>query len=366
MKTVLLVFGTRPEAVKMCPLVRELKRRGVFSVKVALTGQHREMLSPILDTFAVTPDYDLAVMRTGQTLSHVTTAVLTGMEAVLHDAHPHLVLVHGDTTTAFATALASFYQQIPVGHVEAGLRTYDMTSPFPEEFNRRAVGLIAGLHFAPTSSAADNLLREGVPPASVFVTGNTVIDALGFTVRKDFSHPLLDGAEGDRLILLTTHRRENVGSTMAAMLRAVREEVELHSRVRVICPVHKNPAVRDVVKKVLADCPAVHLTEPLDTVTFHNLLARCYLALTDSGGIQEEASALGIPTLILRNTTERPEGVAAGTLQMVGTDPRAVRIALRRLLEDEALHRAMSSSPCPYGDGHACDRIADVLEARLP
>ena len=365
MKTVLLVFGTRPEAVKMCPLVRELKRRGAFHVKVALTGQHREMLAPILDTFAVTPDYDLAVMREGQTLSHVTTAVLTGIEEVLCRARPHLVLVHGDTTTAFAATLAAFYRHTPVGHVEAGLRTYDLAAPFPEEFNRRAVGLLADLHFAPTPHAADNLLREGVPPTSVFVTGNTVIDALRFTVSKDFSHPLLAAAGDDRLILLTTHRRENLGSTMASMLRAIREELARHPRVRVICPVHKNPAVKEVVESVFRDCPTVLLTEPLNTVTFHNLLARCYLALTDSGGIQEEASALGIPTLILRNTTERPEGVAAGTLQMVGTDPHAIGKALRRLLEDEALHRAMAKAPCPFGDGNACVRIADVLESQL-
>lgn len=363
MKTVMVVFGTRPEAIKMCPLVRELKARRALSVTVCVTGQHREMLQQVLDVFSVVPDYDLSVMREGQTLFDVTERVLTGMRAVLAEARPDLVLVHGDTSTAFAAALACFYEHIPVGHVEAGLRTYDLAAPFPEEFNRRAVALLASCHFAPTDHAADNLLREGVPPSTVHVTGNTVVDALATTVREDYTHPLLRWSEGGRLVLLTAHRRENIGAPMEGMLRAVRESVEGHPDVRLVCPVHKNPAVRAVTAEVLSACPQIRMTEPQDVVAFHNLLARCYLVVTDSGGIQEEAAALGKPTLVMRHTTERPEGVRTGTLRLVGTDPKEIGRALCRLLEDGDAYRAMINAPNPYGDGNASRRIADILEA---
>lgn len=362
MRSILIVFGTRPEAIKMCPLWHELRRRTGLATSVCVTGQHRGMLDGVLSAFSVVPDYDLAVMREGQTPSGVTQRVLSGLERVLDEMRPHVVLVHGDTTTAFAAALSAFYRRIPVGHVEAGLRTYDLSSPFPEEFNRRAVALTASYHFAPTEGARDNLLREGISPQKVFVTGNTVVDALAATVRRDYSHPLLDWGIGSRLVLLTAHRRENLGAPMEEMLRAIRRAVEKRPDVKVICPVHKNPAAREVARRVLSGCPRIRMTEPLDVVPFHNLLARCYLVLTDSGGIQEEASALGKPVLVLRRTTERPEGVAAGGLRLVGTDGRQVEDAFLRLLDHPDEYRRMTGGINPYGDGNASRRIADVLE----
>lgn len=365
MKNVLVVFGTRPEAIKMCPLVWELKRRPAFSVSVCVTGQHRGMLDQVLDAFSVVPDHDLAIMREGQTLFDVTSKVLFGMKGVLMAARPDLVLVHGDTTTAFATALACFYLGIPVGHVEAGLRTYDLSSPFPEEWNRRAVALLAAYHFAPTERAREHLLREGIVSSAVYVTGNTVVDALGMTVREDYEHPLLAFGLGSRLILLTAHRRENLGAPMAACFRAIRRVVERHSDVKVICPVHRNPAVRAVAEEAFSGCHQIRMTEPQGVIPFHNLLARCYAVLTDSGGIQEEATALGKPVLVLRDTTERPEGIAAGTLRLVGTQPDQIEKEFDRLLTDPAAYRGMTGGNNPYGDGNACHRIADILEAEL-
>lgn len=364
MKKVMLVFGTRPEAIKMCPLVAELRRREGLSVTVCVTGQHRQMLDGVLDTFSVVPDFDLSIMREGQSLFDVTRAVLGGMERVLSAARPDVVLVHGDTATAFATALACFYLRIPVGHVEAGLRTYDLAAPFPEEFDRRAVSIIAAYHFAPTAWARDNLLREGVPAASVFVTGNTGIDALAFTVREGYSHPLLSWSGGRRLILLTAHRRENLGEPMAGMFRAVRRVVEACSDIAVVCPVHRNPAVRRVTEAVLGGCPQIRLTEPQDVSDFHNLLARCYLVITDSGGIQEEAAALRKPVLVMRETTERPEGLHAGVLRLVGREEGHIAAEFRRLLDDPTTYRAMANAPNPYGDGTASRRIADILEQK--
>lgn len=365
MKTVLVVFGTRPEAIKMCPLVWEMKRRPSFSVSVCVTGQHREMLDQVLDAFSVVPDHDLAIMREGQTLFDVTGEVLFGMEEVLTEVRPDLVLVHGDTTTAFATALACFYLGIPVGHVEAGLRTYDLSAPFPEEWNRRAVALLATYHFAPTDGARENLLKEGIAASSVYVTGNTVVDALSMTVREDYEHPLLAWGKGCRLILLTAHRRENLGAPMEACFRAIRRVVENHPDVRAICPVHCNPAVRAVASEAFSGCAQIRMTDPLEVIPFHNLLARCHAVLTDSGGIQEEATALGKPVLVLRDTTERPEGVEAGVLRLVGTEPGRVEKEFNRLLTDPAAYRGMTGGNNPYGDGNACHRIADILEAEL-
>lgn len=363
MRRVLIAFGTRPEAVKMCPLVRELRGRRAFETKVLTTGQHRQMLDQVLDAFGIRPDFDLAVMRDRQTLSDITCAVLERIRPILVAESPDLLLVHGDTTTAFATALACFYQNIPVGHVEAGLRTYDMSSPMPEEFNRQGIGLIARYHFAPTDSARRNLLREGKNPSTVFVTGNTVIDALRTTVVPDYQSEHLAWAAGSRLVMLTAHRRENLGAPMEGMFRAIRRIVDEHSDVKAIYPIHMNPAVRDAAHKHLAGCERVRIVEPMDVVDFHNHLARCCLVLTDSGGIQEEAPSLGKPVLVMRGTTERPEGVAAGTARLVGTDETAIYHHFKELLCDPEAYQRMSQAINPYGDGHACARIADTLEA---
>lgn len=363
MKKLLLVFGTRPEAVKMCPLVKELKRRPAFETAVCVTGQHRQMLDQVLDAFGVRADCDLAVMRPDQTLFDVTRSVLDGMEKVLREQEPEMVLVYGDTTTAFAAALAAFYRRIPVGHVEAGLRTYDMARPWPEEFNRRAASLISRVHFAPTEQAGENLLREGIDAGSVFVTGNTAIDALRTTVRKDYVNPLLDWAEGSRLVLLTAHRRENLGAPMERILRAIRRAVEERPDVKVIYPVHMNPAVGKTARAVLAGHERIRLTPPMDVMDFHNVMARCYLVVTDSGGLQEEAPALGKPVVVLRDVTERPEGVSAGTLAVAGTAERSVYETVCRLLDDPAVYDAMARAKNPYGDGYACERIADILES---
>lgn len=361
-KKIMLIFGTRPEAIKMCPLVLELKRRVGIKVTVCVTGQHKELLSGVLNVFGVVPDYDLAIMKEKQTLSDVTAGVLLSLGEILDIERPDLVLVHGDTTSAFAASLAAFYRQIPIGHVEAGLRTHDILSPFPEEFNRRAVSLVARYHFAPTESTRQNLLNEGNRDANIFVTGNTVIDALGYTVRKDFSHPELMWAEGSRLILLTTHRRENLGENMRSIFRAVKRICEEYRDVRVIFPCHPNPAVRGLAAEVLWGTPRLHIIEPLDAIEFHNFLSRAYLVLTDSGGVQEEAPSLGCPVLVLRDTTERPEGLDAGTLMLVGTDEENVYSYTKLLLDNDDIHAKMTSAPNPYGDGNASKRIADILE----
>ncbi len=357
----MLVFGTRPEAIKMCPLVKELGTRKEFRTLVLVTGQHREMLAGVLDAFGVEPDYDLDIMKAGQTLFDITTGILTRIRDVLTEAHPDLVLVHGDTSTTFATALACYYLQIPVGHVEAGLRTYNIDSPYPEEFNRRAVGILAKYHFAPTELSRENLLREGKDPASIYVTGNTAIDALKTTVRAEYTHPELTWAEGSRLILLTAHRRENLGEPMHRMFRAIRRVTEEHPDVKVICPIHKSPLVGKTADEELGGCGRIHIIEPLGVTDFHNFLARCYLILTDSGGIEEEAPALGKPVLVMRDTTERPEGIKAGTLRLVGTDEDTIYKNFKELLEDGEAYHKMAHASNPYGDGFACRRIADIL-----
>ncbi len=364
MKKVMLVFGTRPEAIKMCPLVKELKKRKNFEVIVCVTGQHREMLNGVLKTFDVIPQYDLSVMKDGQTLFDVTTNILNGIQSILAKERPHIVLVHGDTTTTFSAALAAFYMKIPVGHVEAGLRTYNKNSPYPEEFNRQAVSALADYHFAPTENAKENLLREGKKAETVFVTGNTAIDALKTTVCDRFSHIEWEWAKNSRLLLLTAHRRENIGKPMRQMFRAVKRILSEFPEVKILYPIHKNPQVRDIADEILSDCPNLHITEPLDVPDFHNIMARSYLILTDSGGIQEEAPALGKPVLVMRDTTERPEGVAAGTLRLVGTSEREIYENCKLLLEEEAVYRRMSETANPYGDGLACVRIADILEEK--
>ena len=361
-KTVLLVFGTRPEAIKMCPLVKELKCRKGIKTLVAVTGQHRSMLDQVLSAFNITPDYDLSIMKDGQTLFDITTNVLNGMRSVLEEVHPSIVLVHGDTSTTFATALAAFYLQIPVGHVEAGLRTYNIYSPYPEEFNREAVGAIASFHFAPTAVSRDNLIREGKKPDTIFVTGNTAIDALNTTVRDNYSHKELLWAKGSRLILVTAHRRENLGEPMLHMFKAIKRVLDEHDDVKAIYPIHLNPLVRKTAQSIFGDDNRIHLIEPLDVLDFHNFLKASYLILTDSGGIQEEAPSLGKPVLVMRDTTERPEGIKAGTLKLVGTDEDMIYRSFTELLEDEMVYHTMAHASNPYGDGHACERIADIVE----
>ena len=363
-KKVMLVFGTRPEAIKMCPLVRELKTRDSIQTLVCVTGQHRGMLQQVLDAFGVVPDYDLAIMRDRQTLFDITTRVLEGMKEVLEKEKPDAVLVHGDTSTTFAAALACFYLQVPVGHVEAGLRTYNLSSPWPEEFNRQCVSILAKWNFAPTQLARENLVREGKKPESIYVTGNTVIDALKTTVREQFSHPDLEWAGDSRLILLTAHRRENLGAPMHAMFRAIRRVVEEHEDVKALYPIHMNPAVREAADQELSGCERIRLTEPMEVLDCHNMMARSYLILTDSGGIQEEAPSLGKPVLVMRDTTERPEGIRAGTLKLVGTDEETIYREFTRLLDDRAAYEQMAHAENPYGDGHACERIADILEGK--
>ena len=360
-KKIMLVFGTRPEAIKMCPLVRELKTRPDVQTLVCVTGQHRAMLQQVLDAFEVVPDYDLAIMKERQTLFDITTRVLEGMKDVLEKEKPDAVLVHGDTSTTFAAALACFYLQIPVGHVEAGLRTYNLYSPYPEEFNRQCVSILARWNFAPTPLSRDNLIREGKKPETIHVTGNTVIDALKTTVRASFRHPDLEWAEGSRLILLTAHRRENLGAPMHAMFRAIRRAVEEHTDVKALYPIHMNPVVREAADAELGGCDRIRLTEPMDVLDCHNVMARSYLILTDSGGIQEEAPSLGKPVLVMRDTTERPEGIEAGTLKLVGTDEEKIYREFTRLLDDRQAYEQMAHAENPYGDGHACERIADIL-----
>ena len=361
MKTVMLVFGTRPEAIKMCPLIKELKKRDGVRVVVCVTGQHRQMLDRVLEVFDVHPEVDFSVMREGQSLFDVTVRVLEGMCKVLGEIKPDIVLVHGDTTTAFTAALACFYNKIDVGHVEAGLRTYDIGNPYPEEFNRRAIGIIAKYNFAPTEKARQNLIREGATADGIFVTGNTVIDALKSTVRADYSHPLLTWVGDSRLLLLTAHRRENIGETMEGMFKAIKRAVSERSDVKVIYPIHMNPAVR-MAARVFEGESRIKIIEPLDVIDFHNFLARCHMVLTDSGGIQEEAPSLGKPVILMRDTTERPEGVEAGTVKLSGRNEEGIYNDISRLLDEDALYTAMSSAANPYGDGLASVRIADILE----
>ena len=362
MKTVLLIFGTRPEAIKMCPLVKALKSRKAFRTLVAVTGQHREMLDEILRCFSVIPDYDLDLFRKERPLTELNAVILEGVGRLLREISPDLVLVHGDTSTTFVTALAAFYMQIPIGHVEAGLRTYNMYSPYPEEFNRQAVGLVAKYHFSPTELSRENLLREGKDESTIFVTGNTAIDALKTTVRADYSHPELEWAKDSRLIMITAHRRENLGVPMENMFRAIRRIIDEHPDVKAIYPIHMNPAVRETASKYLSGCDRIRIIEPLDVLDFHNFLANCYMILTDSGGIQEEAPSLGKPVLVMRDTTERPEGIKAGTLRLVGTDESVIYSNFKELLEDEDAYIKMSRASNPYGDGNACRRIADIIE----
>ncbi len=365
MKKIMLVFGTRPEAIKMCPLVDELKKRSNIQTVVCVSGQHRQMLDAVLRVFGVVPDYDLAVMKERQTLFDITQQILMRIRDVLTEVMPDIVLVHGDTSTTFATALACYYMQIPVGHVEAGLRTYNIYSPYPEEFNRQSVGIIAKYNFAPTECARQNLLREGKDPARIFVTGNTGIDALRTTVKANYTHPELSWAKDARLILITAHRRENLGQPMRHMFRAIRRIIDEHTDVKAIYPIHLNPSVREAAEEIFDGCSRIHLIEPLDVLDFHNFLARAYLVLTDSGGIQEEAPSLGKPVLVMRDTTERPEGVEAGTLRLVGTGEEMIYQSFNLLLEDAVVYKAMSCASNPYGDGFASRRIADILCADL-
>ena len=361
MKKVMLVFGTRPEAIKMCPLVNELKTRSELETIVCVTGQHRQMLDQVLNAFGVVPDYDLSIMKDRQTLFDVTTGILEKIKEVLEEVRPNVVLVHGDTSTTFVTALACFYLQIPVGHVEAGLRTYDIYSPYPEEFNRQAVGIIAKYNFAPTVMSQENLIREGKDEKSIYVTGNTAIDALKTTVKDDYTHPELEWAKDSRLIMITAHRRENLGKPMENMFKAIKRVMDEHPDVKAIYPIHMNPVVRETANKILGGDDRIRIIEPLEVLDFHNFLNRSYMILTDSGGIQEEAPSLGKPVLVMRDTTERPEGIAAGTLKLVGTDEEVIYENFKLLLENHEEYAKMSNASNPYGDGFACKRIADVL-----
>ncbi len=361
-KKIMLVFGTRPEAIKMCPLVNELKTREKIKTVVCVTGQHRQMLDQVLETFNVVPEYDLSIMKDKQTLFDITVNILSSIKEVLEKEQPDVVLVHGDTSTTFVTALACFYLHIPVGHVEAGLRTYNIYSPYPEEFNRQAVSIISQYNFAPTERSKNNLINEGRKSDTIWVTGNTAIDALKTTVRKDYTHPELDWAKGSRLIFITAHRRENLGEPMHHMFRAIRRVLDEHSDVKALYPIHMNPVVRQAADAELGSCDRIHIIDPVEVFDCHNIMARSYMILTDSGGIQEEAPSLGKPVLVMRDTTERPEGIAAGTLKLVGTDEKTIYNNFKELLENEEVYLQMSHAANPYGDGHACERIADIIE----
>ena len=361
MKTVMLVFGTRPEAIKMCPLVNEFKKHAEFNTVVCVTGQHRQMLDQVLDTFNIVPDYDLSIMKDKQTLFDITTNILNRIKDVLEEVKPDVVLVHGDTSTTFVTSLACFYLQIPVGHVEAGLRTYDISSPFPEEFNRQAVSIISQFNFAPTEKAKQNLINEGKKEDTIWVTGNTVIDALKTTVKEDYTHPELEWAKDSRLIFITAHRRENLGQPMHNMFRAIRRVLEEHPDVKALYPIHMNPVVRKAAQEELGGLDRIHIIDPVEVFDCHNIMAKSYMILTDSGGIQEEAPSLGKPVLVMRDTTERPEGIAAGTLKLVGTDEEVIYANFKELLENKEVYEKMSQANNPYGDGHACERIVDIL-----
>lgn len=362
MKKVMLVFGTRPEAIKMCPLVNEFKKYNEINTIVCVTGQHRQMLDQVLEAFNVKPDYDLSIMKDKQTLFDVTINILNRIKEVLDKEKPDVCLVHGDTSTTFVTALACFYLQIPVGHVEAGLRTYNIYSPYPEEFNRQAVGIIAKYNFAPTEMSKNNLLKEGKDESTIYITGNTAIDALKTTVKKDYYNEHLEWAKDSRLIMLTAHRRENLGEPMHNMFRAIKRIVDEHKDVKVIYPIHMNPVVRQAANEELGNDDRIRIIEPLEVLDFHNFLARCYMILTDSGGIQEEAPSLGKPVLVMRDTTERPEGIKAGTLKLVGTNEETIYKEFKLLLENQEEYNKMSFASNPYGDGHACERIVNILK----
>ena len=358
---VLSVFGTRPEAIKMCPLVKELESRDEITSLVCVTGQHREMLDSVLEVFDVNPDFDLKIMKSNQTLSDVTTAILTKLNPILESVKPDIVLVHGDTSSTYAAALACFYLGIPVGHVEAGLRTYNIRSPFPEEFNRRSVTLMADMHFAPTKMSVDNLLKEGVSSSKIYLTGNTAIDALQTTVRKDYSHEYVDWVGKDRMILITAHRRENLGNPMRSMFKAINRILNERPHIKALYPIHKNPKVRSLADEIFAGNDRIRIVEPLDVVDFHNLMAQSYMILTDSGGIQEEAPSLGKPVLVMRDTTERPEGIEANTLKLVGTDEQTIYEAFKDLLDNDENYNRMSQASNPYGDGFASRNIVDSI-----
>ena len=365
MKKIMLVFGTRPEAIKMCPLVKELETRKQIETIVCVTGQHREMLKQVLERFNIVPNYDLDIMKQGQTLYDITCNILEKIKGVLDKEKPDIVLVHGDTSTSFVTALACFYSQIKVGHIEAGLRTYNLASPYPEEFNRQAVSIISEFNFAPTKLAAQNLINEQKNKDSIFITGNTVIDALKTTVTDNYKNDVLDWAKGSRMILLTAHRRENLGEPMRSMFKAIRRIVDEFEDVKVVYPMHLNSKVREIAHEYFDGQDKIALIEPLDVFDFHNFMAKAYLILTDSGGIQEEAPSLGKPVLVMRDTTERPEGVAAGTLRLVGTEEETIYEATKNLLTDEKEYKSMSEAKNPYGDGTACKQIADILVEKL-
>lgn len=360
----MLIFGTRPEAIKMCPLVNELKTRESIKTIVCVTGQHRQMLDQVLKTFNVVPDYDLSIMKQGQTLFDITTGILDKIKEILVEAKPDVVLVHGDTSTTFVAALACFYLRIPVGHVEAGLRTYNIFSPYPEEFNRQAVGIISEYNFAPTQMAANNLVKEGKNPDKIYITGNTVIDAMQHTVRADYTHPELEWIGDGKLIFITAHRRENLGEPMRNMFRAIRRVLDEYPECKAIYPIHMNPEVRKAAEQELGGNERIHIIEPLDVFDCHNFEARCYLCLTDSGGIQEEVPSYGKPVLVMRDTTERPEGVKAGTLRLVGTDEESIYNNFKELIENQEAYNAMAKACNPYGDGNACKRIANILEGK--
>ena len=361
---VMTVFGTRPEAIKMAPLVKELKKRKEVECIVCVTAQHREMLDQVLETFDIVPDYDLNIMKQGQTLTDITIRALKGLEEVIKEVKPNIVLVHGDTTTTFAGALAAFYNQTDIGHVEAGLRTYDKYSPYPEEMNRQMVSSLSDMNFAPTKLSADNLIKEGKKKENIFITGNTVIDAMSTTISDDYQNEVFDWVGNDRMILLTAHRRENIGDSMKSIFKAVKRIVTEFPDVKVVYPIHKNPVVREIANEIFGDCDKVKLIEPLEVFDFHNFMNKSYIILTDSGGVQEEAPALGKPVLVLRNTTERPEGIEAGTLKLAGTNENTIYDMIRELLTNHQTYEKMSKAVNPYGDGHASERITDEIIKR--
>ena len=361
---VMSVFGTRPEAIKMAPLVKELEKRKEIESIVAVTAQHREMLDQVLETFKITPDYDLNIMKQGQTLGDVTTRALQGLEGVIKECKPDIVLVHGDTTTTFAGALAAFYNQVDIGHVEAGLRTYDKYSPYPEEMNRQMVDCMTDMYFAPTKLSKENLLKQNIVENKIYVTGNTAIDAMDTTVDRNYKHEVIDWVGDSRMILLTAHRRENLGEPMRHIFTAIKRLVDEFEDIKVVYPIHKNPLVREVANEILQGNERVRLIEPLEVFDFHNFQNKSYMIMSDSGGIQEEAPSLGKPVLVLRDTTERPEGIAAGTLKLVGTDEETIYKEAKKLLTDKEAYNKMSKASNPYGDGHASERIADAIIAK--
>ena len=361
MKKIMIVFGTRPEAIKLCPLILELKKRSALEIKVCVTAQHRQMLDQVLETFNIIPDYDLDIMKNRQTLFDITTNILNEIKGVLEEVKPDVVLVHGDTSTSFVAALACFYLQIPVGHVEAGLRTYNIYSPYPEEFNREAISIVSQYNFAPTAMARDNLIQEGRDPRKIYITGNTVIDAMKYTVRENYSHPELEWIGTDKLIFITAHRRENLGIPMHNMFRAIRRVLDEHKDCKAVYPIHMNPVVREAAEQELGGCDRIHIIEPMEVTDCHNFEARSFLCLTDSGGIQEECPSFGVPVLVMRDTTERPEGVKAGTLRLVGSDEEMIYKTFKLLLEDKEEYEKMSKASNPYGDGYACKRIANFV-----